>query len=321
MPLLDVQHLSVELQTRSGVVHAVNDVSFSVDEGEILGIVGESGSGKSITCRAILGLLPQPAGRITAGRIYYNGKDLVTLSEAEMRALRGSEICIVPQDPNTSLNPVFTTGNQVAESLRRHLGLVGHRLQQRSSDLLQSVRIPAPRERLKNYPHELSGGMRQRVVSAIAISGEPRLILADEPTTALDATTEVQYLDLLLELRERTGVAVIFVTHDFGVVTKVCDSVAIMYAGQIVEKGTIDDVFQRPAHWYTKGLLASVPPLHRSVGRLVAIPGEPPALTGDLQGCPFAPRCGEADLDLCSKTPVEVEIGPGHSTRCWKPAQ
>ena len=238
-----------------------------------------------------------------------------------MRNLRGSEICIVPQDPNTSLNPVFTTGSQVAESLRKHLGLGGQRLLERSSDLLHSMRIPTPGERLKNYPHEMSGGMRQRVVSAIAISGEPRLILADEPTTALDATTEVQYLDLLLELRARTGVAVIFVTHDFGVVTKVCDSVAIMYAGQIVEKGAIDDVFQRPAHWYTKGLLASVPPLHRSVGRLAAIPGEPPALTSDLQGCPFAPRCSEADPDLCGKAPVEVEIGPGHSTRCWKPAQ
>ena len=318
MALLEVQNLSVELLTRHGIVRAVNGVDFEVDTGEILGLVGESGCGKTITCRAILGLLPRPAGRITGGRILYRGKDLLTLPKAEMRSLRGSDICIIPQDPNTSLNPVFTTGAQLAESLRQHLRLAGRALRQRSTELFRQVKIPAAEERLKNYPHEMSGGMRQRTVGAIAMSGEPRLILADEPTTSLDATIQSQYLDLMLDLQEKTGVAILFVTHDFGIVGKVCDRVAVMYAGQIVEQGTTIEVFEKPAHPYTRGLLASVPPLERRTSRLGAIPGEPPALNSTLVGCPFAPRCGVVEPRCHDQAPPRIEVSSGHYADCWK---
>ena len=319
MALLEIRNLSVELVTRHGVVRAVNNVDLQIEEGETLGLVGESGSGKTITCRAILRLLPRPAGRFTGGHIIYRGRDLLTLSEAEMRSLRGSEIAIIPQDPSTSLNPVFTTGKQIAESIRQHVRLAGRRLRERSTDLFKLVRIPAPDERLSSYPHEMSGGMRQRTVGAIAMSGEPRLILADEPTTSLDATIQSQYLDLLLDLQERTGVAILFVTHDFGIVGKVCDRVAVMYAGQVVEQGTTVEVFEKPAHPYTQGLLASVPSLDQRTARLNAIPGEPPALASTQVGCPFAPRCAIAETKCREQAPPRVEVSPRHAALCWKP--
>ena len=320
MRLLDVQNLSVELVTRHGVVRAVNNVDIHIEEGEILGLVGESGSGKTITCRAILRLLPKPAGRFAGGRILYQGKDLLDLSESAMRSLRGSEIAIIPQDPNTSLNPVFTTGKQLAESIRQHIRIAARQLKERSVELFNLVRIPAPDKRLQNYPHEMSGGMRQRAVGAIAMSCEPRLILADEPTTSLDATIQTQYLDLLLSLQQRTGVAILFVTHDFGIVGKVCDRVAVMYAGRVVEQGTTVEVFQKPAHPYTKGLLASVPSLDKKTNRLNAIPGEPPVLTVVEKGCPFAPRCDIAESRCHKEMPVRVEVSSQHTALCWKPS-
>src|SRR5438067_7775236 len=273
-PLLEVENLRTYFYTRRGVVKAVDGVSFSVMPGETLGIVGESGSGKTITSLSLLRLVPQPGGKIVGGKILFEGVDLLHLSEDEMRDYRGSKISMILQDPMASLNPVYTIGEQVAEPLRQHQHLWGKALWDQVTEALRLLRIPSPRERLRNYPHEMSGGMRQRVVGGIAMSCRPKLIIADEPTTALDATIQAQYLALLKDLQRQTNVSIIFVSHDFGVVSRMCDRVAVMYAGKIVETATTGELFANPRHPYTIGLVNSIPRLDRKVERLASIEGQ-----------------------------------------------
>src|SRR5438309_5030401 len=290
-PLLDVQDLRTHFFTRKGVVKAVDGVSFSLAPGETLGLVGESGSGKTMTSLSLLRLVPQPGGKIVGGKILFEGVNLLQLSEAEMRDYRGSKISMILQDPMASLNPVYTIGEQVAEPLRQHQHLAGKTLWDKVTEALRLLRIPSPRERLRNYPHEMSGGMRQRVVGGIAISCRPKLIIADEPTTALDATIQAQYLALLKDLQRQTNVAIIFVSHDFGIVARMCDRVAVMYAGKIVETASVRELFCNPQQPYTIGLVYSLPRLVRKVERLASIEGQRPALLNLPPGCRFAPRC------------------------------
>jgi oligopeptide/dipeptide ABC transporter ATP-binding protein len=317
-PLLEVEDLRTHFFTRRGVVKAVDGVSFSVMPGETLGIVGESGSGKTMTSLSLLRLVPQPGGRIVGGKILFDGVDLLQLSEAEMREYRGSQISMILQDPMASLNPVYTVGEQVAEPLRQHQNLGGKNLWDQVTEALRLLRIPSPRERLRNYPHEMSGGMRQRVVGGIAISCQPRLIIADEPTTALDATIQAQYLALLKEVQRQTNVAIVFVSHDFGVVSRMCDRVAVMYAGRIIETASVRELFSNPQHPYTIGLVNSVPRLDRKVERLASIEGQPPALLNLPPGCRFAPRCYAA-LDICrEEDPPTRQPAPAHLATCWR---
>jgi oligopeptide/dipeptide ABC transporter ATP-binding protein len=315
--LLRVEDLRTYFYTRRGVVKAVDGVSFSVAPGETLGIVGESGSGKTMTSLSLLRLVPQPGGKIVSGKVLFEGVDLLQLSEAEMRDYRGSQISMILQDPMASLNPVYTVGEQVAEPLRQHQHLAGKALWDKVTEALRLLRIPSPRERLQNYPHQMSGGMRQRVVGGIAISCRPKLIIADEPTTALDATIQAQYLALLKDLQRETNVAMIFISHDFGIVAKMCDRVAVMYAGKIVETASVRELFRNPQHPYTIGLLNSVPRLDRKVERLASIEGQPPALLNLPLGCRFAPRCYAA-FDRCwQEEPPRVRAGDGHFASCW----
>jgi oligopeptide/dipeptide ABC transporter ATP-binding protein len=301
------------------VVKAVDGVSFSLEEGETLGLVGESGCGKTTTCHALFRLLP-PTGHIIGGVIEFAGEDLLQKSQAEMRRIRGRDMAIILQDPMASLNPLFTIFDQVAEPAYFHRHLRRRTLRQRVTRLLHMVRIPSPETRMHEYPHQMSGGMRQRIVGAIALAGGPRLIVADEPTTNLDVTIQLQYLNLLKELQRQTGVALIFVTHDLGIVAKMCDKVAVMYAGKIVEQGTVRDIYNHPRHPYTEGLLTSVPKLG-SKAALATIPGQPPDLANLPPGCAFAPRCSYA-LERCrTEEPVEVTVTPGHTSRCWLPGQ
>ncbi len=315
-PILKVEDLQTYFFTRTGVVKAVDGVSFELRKGETLGIVGESGSGKSMTAWSILGLVPKPAGRIVGGRIVYQGEDLLKLSAAEMRELRGSGICMVMQDPLTSLNPVFTVGEQILESLRMDSHETPRNLRQKAIELLAKVRIPAPGNRIVSYPHQMSGGMRQRVVGAIAISRSPNVLIADEPTTSLDATIQLQYLRLLKDIQAQTGAAIIFITHDFGIVARMCDRVAVMYAGRIVEQSDVVQLFDNPAHPYTEALLKSVPDLDMDVDYLPSIDGQPPSLDDMPSGCAFAPRCPYA-FDKCHEYPPAFVIEPGHTSRCW----
>lgn len=319
--LLEVKNLRAHFSTRWGLVKAVDDVSFSVKDGESLGLVGESGCGKSVTCLSILRLLPQPNGRIVGGQILFQGEDLLKKSEKEMRKIRGKQISMVLQDPMTSLNPVFTIGNQLNEAIKIHNPLKGRRLWKKSRDMLEKVHIPSPEMRLRNYPHELSGGMKQRVVGAIAVSCEPRLLIADEPTTSLDLTIQSQYLRLLRELQEENGLTLIFVTHDFGIVAKMCNRVAVMYAGKIVEVAPVRELFNNPAHPYTEALMKSVPSVDESVQKLISIGGEPPPLHRLPIGCVFEPRC-PSRLDRClgNEDPATVEVDEGHLVSCWKHA-
>ena len=314
--ILKVEDLHTHFFTRSGVVKAVDGISFDLHRGETLGIVGESGSGKSMTAWSILGLVPQPAGRIVGGRILYQGENLLDKSTSEMREIRGKGICMVMQDPSTSLNPVFTIGNQVYETLRMDSRQSRASLRQRAVDILSSVRIPAPERRLASFPHQMSGGMRQRVVGAIAMSRGPNVLIADEPTTSLDATIQLQYLTLLKEIQERTGAAIIFITHDFGIVARMCDRVAVMYAGKIVEQADVLHLFDNPSHPYTEALLRSVPDLDDQAEHLPSIEGHPPDLDNLPPGCSFAPRCPHA-YARCEEYPPEFEIEPGHLARCW----
>jgi oligopeptide/dipeptide ABC transporter ATP-binding protein len=317
MPLLQVEDLQTYFYTRRGIVKAVDGVSFSVAPGETLGIVGESGSGKSITSMSLLRLVP-PGGKIVGGRILFEGVDLLQLSEADMRGYRGSKMSMILQDPMASLNPVYTVGEQVAEPLRQHQHLSGKTLWDKATEALRLLRIPSPRDRLRNYPHQMSGGMRQRVVGGIAMSCRPQLIIADEPTTALDATIQAQYLALLKDLQRQTNVAMIFVSHDFGIVARMCDRVAVMYAGKIVETASVRELFSNPQHPYTIGLVNSVPRLDRKVDRLASIEGQPPALLNLPPGCRFAPRC-YAVFDRCWKDePIPVEAEDSHFASCWK---
>ena len=320
-PLLQVEDLRTHFVSRWGTARAVDGVSFCVYPGETLGLVGESGCGKSVTCLSIIRLVPQPAGKIVGGRVIWEGEDLLKKSEAEMRRIRGRSISMILQDPMTSLNPVFSVGNQVAEGIAIHQRLKAKALWQKTAEVLSLVRIPSPQARLREYPHQFSGGMRQRVVGAIAIACEPRLLIAAEPTTSLDVTIQLQYLALLKDIQKRTGVAMIFVTHDFGIVAKICDRVAVMYAGRIVEIAGVRDLFNRPAHPYTRALLDSIPNLDEQVGRLYSIEGQPPALHSLPQGCAFAPRCSCATRRCDQEYPAEVFLDSGHMARCWEVAQ
>ncbi|MGH7311538.1 MAG: ABC transporter ATP-binding protein [Candidatus Rokuibacteriota bacterium] len=323
VPLLEVRDLRTWFFTRWGVVKAVDGVSFTVREGETLGIVGESGCGKSMTALSILRLVPRPAGRIVGGEVLLEGEDLLGKSEREMRRIRGSRVSMILQDPMSSLNPVFTIGDQVAEALRIHQRLDGPGLWATARDMLRRVRIPSPELRLRAYPHQLSGGMRQRVVGAIALSCRPRVLIADEPTTSLDVTIQAQYLRLLKELQQEMRLALVFITHDFGIVAKVCDRVAVMYAGRIVETAEVREIFNRPRHPYTQALLASVPPLESRVERLASIEGQPPPLHALPPGCPFVPRCSHARAVCRQEYPPAVEVGngDGHRAACWKVAE
>jgi oligopeptide/dipeptide ABC transporter ATP-binding protein len=315
--LLEVNGLCTYFFTRWGTVKAVDGVSFSVKEGETFGLVGESGCGKSVTCLSILRLVPAPAGRIVGGEILLQGKDLLKKNDKEMRAIRGSKISMILQDPMTSLNPVFTVGEQVAEAIKIHRGMKGQSLWQRAKKMLEMVRIPSPEIRLKNWPHELSGGMRQRVVGAIALSCEPRLLIADEPTTSLDATIQVQYLQLLSDLQEQTGLSLIFITHDFGIVARMCQRAAVMYAGKIVETADVRELFNHPAHPYTQALMKSVPKVEEKVEWLASIEGQPPPLHNLPPGCTFTPRCSCAKGECRSEYPPTVEIDKEHAVSCW----
>ena len=319
--LLEVRDLRTYIYTRRGVVQAVNGASFSVQRGETLGIVGESGSGKSMTCLSIMRLLPEPGGRIVGGEILFNGENLLQKSAEEMRQIRGAQIAMILQDPMASLNPAFTIGTQIAEPLRLHRGLRGREVRTRVVELLQQVGISAPEQRVTAFPHQMSGGMRQRVAGAIAISCQPSLLLADEPTTSLDVTIQAQYLRLLKDLQRQTNVALIFVTHDLGIVAKMCDRVAVMYAGQIVESGTTRDIFTQPRHPYTIALLSCLPTLTRGREPLATIEGQPPDLANLPPGCSFAPRCPLAQEQCHTTSPPLEELLPGHNVACWRAEQ
>jgi oligopeptide/dipeptide ABC transporter ATP-binding protein len=295
-------------------------VTFDVNEGETLGLVGESGSGKTMTALSLLRILPEPAARIVEGQILLDGDDLVPKSEREMRRVRGRRISMILQDPQTSLNPVFTAGAQVVEALRTLRAGDRRSLWRRAEEALRQVRVAAPAQRLRDYPHQMSGGMKQRVVGAIALAGEPHLLIADEPTTALDATIQLQYLTLLRDIQRRTRLGMLFITHDFGIVARMCDRVAVMYAGRIVESGPVRVIFREPQHPYTQALMASVPRLDETVKRLPSIEGQPPALHRLPAGCRFAPRCSYADERCRREYPPTFALGPAHEAACWRVA-
>ncbi len=316
--VLDVQDLQTHFRTKFGTVKAVDGVTFSLKRGETMGIVGESGSGKSVTVLSLMRLVPVPPGEIVGGKIILDGEDLLELSELDMVKVRGSKIAMILQDPMTSLNPVFQVGNQVGEAIQIHQKLQGNTLLDRIINVLRQVRIPAAESRIKDYPHQLSGGMRQRVVGAISISCEPKVLIADEPTTSLDATVQAQYLRLLKDIQEQSDLAIVFITHDLGIVAKMCDKVAVMYAGRIVETGDVRDIFYNAAHPYTEALLGSLPRLDVDVQRLDSIPGQPPALHDLPPGCPFAPRCRYV-MDKClEEYPPIYTLNEAHSARCWR---
>jgi oligopeptide/dipeptide ABC transporter ATP-binding protein len=316
-PVVDVRNLQTHLVTRWGTIRAVDGISFAVGEAETLGIVGESGSGKSMTCLSLIRLAPRPAARILGGQVLLDGEDLLQKSDREMQQIRGKKVAMILQDPMSSLNPVFSIGMQMREPVRSYHGLHGAALMQRAAELLASVRILSPEQRLRAYPHQLSGGMRQRVVGAMAIAGPPRVLIADEPTTSLDLTIQAQYLGLLKDLQERHRFAMIFVTHNLGIVARMCDRVAVMYAGRIIEIGAVRQIFTAPAHPYTRALLASVPRFGAKREKLAAIDGQPPDLARLPGGCAFAPRCPDV-MDRCrSEAPPETEVTAGHATRCW----
>jgi oligopeptide/dipeptide ABC transporter ATP-binding protein len=312
-----VRDLRTHLVTRWGTIRAVDGVSFALGEGETLGLVGESGSGKSMTCLSIVRLIPRPAARIVGGEVRLDGEDLLAKSEREMQRIRGRRVAMILQDPMSSLNPVFSIGMQMREPLAMYHGLRGAAVMARAAELLAAVRIPSGAARLSAFPHQLSGGMRQRVVGAMAIAGPPRLLIADEPTTSLDLTIQAQYLRLLKELQQRHRFAMIFVTHNLGIVARTCDRVAVMYAGRIIETGSVRRIFTAPAHPYTRALLDSIPRFGARRERLTAVAGQPPDLATLPAGCAFAPRCPMA-IDRCRvEAPPESSVAVGHTTRCW----
>jgi oligopeptide/dipeptide ABC transporter ATP-binding protein len=317
-PVLEVKQLQTYFFSAQGtrVVKAVDGVSFTLNEGETLGVVGESGSGKTVTSMSLLRLLP-PAARIVGGEIWFQGENLLTKSEREMRGLRGSQLTMILQDPMMSLNPLFTIGEQIAEPLRIHRHMRGARLMERIKELLRGVRIPSPEVRLREYPHQMSGGMRQRIVGAIGISCEPQLLIADEPTTSLDVTIQAQYLNLLKDIQQRSRLAMIFITHNIGIVAKMCDNVGVMYAGKLVERAPVRTIFNQPAHPYTEALLHAVPKLTDRSKRLWSIEGQPPDLANPPTGCPFNPRCPHAEDRCRREVPPEFQVGENHYTRCW----
>ncbi|MDO4379469.1 MAG: ABC transporter ATP-binding protein [Clostridia bacterium] len=315
--LLEIKDERLSFFTPAGEVKALNGVSFSMDEGEVLGIVGESGSGKSVTAYSIMGLTAYP-GKLIGGTIRFNGHEIEKMTEKEMRAIRGNEVSIIFQDPMTSLNPVYTIGNQITEVILLHTEKTKAEAHERAKELLELVGINEPEKRLKQYPHELSGGMRQRVMIAIALACEPKLLIADEPTTALDVTIQAQILDLMQDLRKKLGMSIIMITHDLGVVASMCEKIAVMYAGHIVEYGTADEIFYNPKHEYTKGLIKSIPKLNaETIERLVPIEGQPVDLLNPPKGCPFAPRCANCMKICLNEMPPKTELSDTHYSHCW----
>jgi oligopeptide/dipeptide ABC transporter ATP-binding protein len=319
-PLLDVRHLSTQFTTRSGVLRAVDDVSWDVRPGETVALVGESGCGKSVSALSIMRLVAEPAGRIVGGEVWFKGRDLLRLSEEEMRRVRGREIAMVFQEPMTSLNPVLTVGRQLTEGVEIHLGADPARARARAQELLQMVGIPDPARRLAQYPHQFSGGMRQRMMVAMALACEPTLVLADEPTTALDVTIQAQILELMKTLSRRLGVAMLIITHNLGVVARYADRVNVMYAGRIIEQGTARELYAHPRHPYTLGLLRSVPRLDEARrARLDPIEGQPPDLSRLPPGCAFTPRCAFRVERCLAERPVLRPAGEdGHVSACWE---
>lgn len=320
-PVLDVQGLKTVFKTRGGEIHAVNSVSFDLKPGELLGVVGESGSGKSVTMMSLLGLLPSPPADVCGGRVMFEGADLLTVSEEHLRAVRGAGIGFIFQDPMTSLNPVFNVGFQIMEPLRRHMGMDKAQARRRAQDLLELVGIPDAGARLNDFPHQFSGGMRQRVMIAIALACDPKVLIADEPTTALDVTIQAQILELVRELRRKLGMAIVWITHDLGVIAGIADRVMVMYGGQIVEQGPVKDLFARPQHPYTRALMKTIPKVTgERTAKLNTIEGQPPIMREAPRSCPFQPRCGHA-FDRCAKeNPARVSVGHGHDVACfWDP--
>ncbi len=320
--LLQIEELKTQFFTFEGVVKAVDDVSFHLDRGEVLGLVGESGCGKSVTAQSVLKLIPVPPGKIVHGKILFDGTDIVGLNMGRMRAIRGNRISMIFQEPMTSLNPVYTIGNQISEMFMLHKGLSKHESLNRSIEMLRKVQIPAPEKRVSEYPHQLSGGMRQRAMIAMALACNPEILIADEPTTALDVTIQAQILELMIQLKEDYDTAIIMITHDLGVIAEIAKRVVVMYAGKIVEEGSTLAIFDDPKHPYTRGLLKSIPKLgERSVhgrDRLKEIPGVVPSLLNLPTGCTFCPRCPEA-FDTCkAQIPGLVDLGENHRARCFR---
>ena len=315
--LLELSGLKTYFATDSGEFRAVDGVSFSVAEGRTLGIVGESGCGKSVTSLSIMGLVPKPGGRIAGGEIRFRGRDLAALPESEMRELRGAEMAMIFQEPMTSLNPAFTVGDQLVEGIVRHRKLAPEAAKAHAIEMLRRVRIPAPEQRFDEYPHKLSGGVRQRVMIAMALSCDPKLLIADEPTTALDVTIQAQILDLLRRLRDETGTAIVLITHDLGVIAELAHDVVVMYAGKIVEKAPVARLFAWPQHPYTIGLLGAIPQLHRTRARLATIEGTVPSLARLPPGCRFAARCPFATERCRAEEPPMRDMDGGHAVACW----
>ncbi|GGA36292.1 ABC transporter ATP-binding protein [Paenibacillus physcomitrellae] len=316
-PVLEIKELRTHFLTSKGEVPAVDGVSLVVRRGEVLGVVGESGCGKSVTSLSVLKLIPKPPGKIVNGSILFQGKDLVPLSEREMRKIRGDRISMIFQEPMSSLNPLFTIGQQLVESVKIHLGLSRKEARRHATGMLAKVGIPRPESVIDEYPHQLSGGMRQRVMIAMAISCNPELLIADEPTTALDVTIQAQILDLLRQLNEENGTAMMMITHDLGVVAEICTRVVVMYAGKIVEEADTEQLFENPLHPYTQGLIQSMPLMNEDKERLYSIPGQVPALSLNMKGCRFADRCSQV-MPICRERLPELEDkGSGQHCRCW----
>ena len=315
--ILEIKDERLSFFTPAGEVKALNGVSFSMNQGDVLGIVGESGSGKSVTAYSIMGLTAYP-GKLVGGKVWFNGHEIENMKEKDFRKIRGNEVSIIFQDPMTSLNPVYTIGNQIVEVILLHTQKTKQEAWARAKELLELVGINEPERRLKQYPHELSGGMRQRVMIAIALACEPKLLIADEPTTALDVTIQAQILELMNDLRHKLGMSIIMITHDLGVVAQMCEKIAVMYAGHIVEYGTTDEIFYQPGHEYTKGLINSIPKLNaEEKERLVPIEGQPVDLLNPPAGCPFAPRCKSCMKVCLNKMPPKTELSDTHYTYCW----
>lgn len=315
--VLDVKNLKTVFSTRAGEVHAVNSVSFHLKPGELLGVVGESGSGKSVTMMSLLGLLPSPPAEVREGQVMLGDIDLLKIPEEQLRAVRGRDVGFVFQDPMTSLNPVFNVGFQIMEPLRKHMGMTKAQARVRAKELLDLVGIPDAERRLTDFPHQFSGGMRQRVMIAIALACDPKVLIADEPTTALDVTIQAQILELVKELREKLGMAIIWITHDLGVIAGIADRVMVMYGGQVVEQGTVSELFDNPAHPYTRALLQTMPKLHGPRNaKLRVIEGQPPVMGRQPTACPFQDRCAHA-FDRCAQeNPLRRDIAPGHDVAC-----